>query len=394
MLQRRMAGILLTVIVAVLAAVPVQSMCMYRVNAAEPDVESPSVILMEASTGKTVYEKNADETLHPASITKIMTLILIFDALSENKITLDENVTVSEHAASMGGSQVFLEAGEKQTVNTMIKCISVASANDASVAMAEHIWGSEQTFVDKMNERAQGLGMSGTHFVNCCGLDTDGHMMTARDVAIMSRELITRYPQIHEYSGIWMDTITHSTRRGESEFGLSNTNKLIKQYEWATGLKTGSTGLAKCCLSATAEKDGIELIAVVMAAPNSKTRFKDAISLLNYGYGVVDIYRDNAWLSQEKIAVHGGKSDSVTCRKNNEFVYVFTEDTDTGRIKCTEEYADGLDAPVYEGDVVGQMVYELDGNILGTIDIVAADTVEKAGLGDCIRSTMMKMLLN
>lgn len=394
MLQRRMAGILLTVIVAVLAAVPVQSMCMYRVNAAEPDVESPSVILMEASTGKTVYEKNADETLHPASITKIMTLILIFDALSGNKITLDENVTVSEHAASMGGSQVFLEAGEKQTVNTMIKCISVASANDASVAMAEHIWGSEQTFVDKMNERAQGLGMSGTHFVNCCGLDTDGHMMTARDVAIMSRELITRYPQIHEYSGIWMDTITHSTRRGESEFGLSNTNKLIKQYEWATGLKTGSTGLAKCCLSATAEKDGIELIAVVMAAPNSKTRFKDAISLLNYGYGVVDIYRDNAWLSQEKMVVHGGKSDSVKCRKNNEFVYVFTEDTDTGRIKCTEEYADGLEAPVYEGDVVGQMVYELDGNILGTIDIVAADTVEKAGLGDCIRSTMMKMLLN
>lgn len=394
MLQRRMAGILLTVIVAVLAAVPVQSLCMYRVNAAEPDVESPSVILMEASTGKTVYEKNADETLHPASITKIMTLILIFDALSENKITLDENVTVSEHAASMGGSQVFLEAGEKQTVNTMIKCISVASANDASVAMAEHIWGSEQTFVDKMNERAQGLGMSGTHFVNCCGLDTDGHMMTARDVAIMSRELITRYPQIHEYSGIWMDTITHSTRRGESEFGLSNTNKLIKQYEWATGLKTGSTGLAKCCLSATAEKDGIELIAVVMAAPNSKTRFKDAITLLNYGYGVVDIYRDNAWLSQEKIVVHGGKSDSVTCRKNNEFVYVFTEDTDTDRIKCTEEYADGLDAPVYEGDVVGQMVYELDGNILGTVDIVAADTVEKAGLGDCIRSTMMKMLLN
>ena len=394
MLQRRMAGILLTVIVAVLAAVPVQSMCMYRVNAAEPDVESPSVILMEASTGKTVYEKNADETLHPASITKIMTLILIFDALSENKITLDENVTVSEHAASMGGSQVFLEAGEKQTVNTMIKCISVASANDASVAMAEHIWGSEQTFVDKMNERAQGLGMSGTHFVNCCGLDTDGHMMTARDVAIMSRELITRYPQIHEYSGIWMDTITHSTRRGESEFGLSNTNKLIKQYEWATGLKTGSTGLAKCCLSDTAEKDGIELIAVVMAAPNSKTRFKDAITLLNYGYGVVDIYRDNAWLSQEKIVVHGGKSDSVTCRKNNEFVYVFTEDTDTDRIKCTEEYADGLDAPVYEGDVVGQMVYELDGNILGTVDIVAADTVEKAGLGDCIRSTMMKMLLN
>lgn len=394
MLQRRFAGILLAVIIAAMAVSTVQSICICRVDAAEPEVEAPSVILMEASTGQTIYEKNADEELHPASITKIMTLILIFDALSENKITLDENVNVSEHAASMGGSQVFLEAGEKQTVNTMIKCISVASANDASVAMAEHIWGSEQTFVDKMNERAQGLGMSGTHFVNCCGLDTDGHMMTARDVAIMSRELITRYPQIHEYSGIWMDTIIHTTRRGDTEFGLSNTNKLIKQYEWATGLKTGSTGLAKCCLSATAEKDGIELIAVIMAAPDSKTRFKDAISLLNYGYGVVNIYKDDAPLGQQQIAVRGGRSEYVVCRRNDEFVHVFTENTDTAKIKRTEEYVDRLEAPVYAGDVVGQTVYELDGTILGTVDIVAADTVEKAGFVDCVKSTFMKMLLN
>ena len=241
------------------------------VYADEPDIQAPSAILIEASTGQVIYEKNADESLHPASITKIMTLILIFDAISSGQISLDEDVTVSEHAASMGGSQVFLEAGEKQTVETMIKCIAIASANDACVAMAEHICGSEEVFVSKMNERAAGLGMNNTHFVNCCGLDADGHMTTARDVALMSRELINKYPKIHSYSTIWMDTITHVTRRGESEFTLTNTNKLIKQYEWATGLKTGSTSLAKFCLSATANRNGIELISVVMASPNGKT---------------------------------------------------------------------------------------------------------------------------
>ena len=254
-----------------------------------PAITSPAAILMEASTGQVIYEKDADTVLHPASITKIMTLILIFDALNSGKINLTDDVTVSEYAASMGGSQVFLEPGETQTVETMIKCISVASANDACVAMAELIAGSEEGFVAKMNERAKGLGMNNTTFINCCGLDTDGHMSTARDVALMSRELIVQYPQIHNYSTIWMDTITHVTRKGESEFGLTNTNKLIKQYQWATGLKTGSTGLAKCCLSATANKDGVELIAVIMAAPDSKTRFSDAVTLLNYGYSVCDL---------------------------------------------------------------------------------------------------------
>ena len=256
------------------------------------ELKSPSAILMEASTGQVIYEKDADTSLHPASITKIMTLILIFDAIKDGKIGLDDEVTVSEYAASMGGSQVFLEAGEKQTVDTMIKCISMASANDACVAMSEYIAGTESAFVAKMNERATGLGMNNTNFVNCCGLDTDGHMSTARDIALMSRELITKYPQIHDYSTIWMDTIIHSTRRGDSEFGLTNTNKLIKQYEWATGLKTGSTGLAKCCLSASANKDGIDLIAVIMAAPDSKTRFAEAVNLLNYGFNTCDIYKD------------------------------------------------------------------------------------------------------
>lgn len=239
-------------------------------------VSAPSVLLMEASTGTVIYEKNSHDILRPASITKIMTLILIFDALSSGQIKPDDTVTVSEYAASMGGSQVFLEPGETQTVDTMIKCISVASANDACVAMSELISGSESEFVRMMNERAEGLGMNDTTFVNCCGLDTDGHMTSANDVALMSRELITKYPEIHNYCTIWMENITHTTRKGTTEFGLTNTNKLIKQYPYATGLKTGSTSLAKYCVSATAEKDGMRLIAVVMFAPDYKIRFADS----------------------------------------------------------------------------------------------------------------------
>ena len=268
-------------------------------------LSAPSALLMEASTGTVIYEKDAHSILHPASITKIMTLILIFDALDAQKISLDDIVTVSEHAASMGGFQVFLEPGETQTVDTMIKCISVASANDACVAMAEFIAGSEDAFVAQMNERAAGLGMKDTNFVNCCGLDVDNHMTSAYDVALMSRELITKYPQIHNYSTIWMENITHVTKKGSSEFGLTNTNKLIKQYAYATGLKTGSTGLAKYCVSATAEKDNIKLIAVIMAAPDYKVRFADASALpyagsiriphlplcRNYQYGVALIKR-------------------------------------------------------------------------------------------------------
>ena len=193
------------------------------------DVSAPSAVLMEASTGQVIFEKDADTQRPPASVTKVMTLLLIFDALNEGKITLEDQVTTSEYAASMGGSQVFLEPGEVQTVDTMIKCISVASANDACVAMAEQICGNEEEFVAQMNQRAEGLGMTNTHFVNCNGLDADGHLTTARDIALMSRELIMKYPQIHDYCTIWMENITHTTKKGTSEFGLTNTNKLIRQ---------------------------------------------------------------------------------------------------------------------------------------------------------------------
>lgn len=354
------------------------------VYADEPSIAAPSAILIEASTGEVIYEKNADESLHPASITKIMTLILIFDAIDAGQIALDDAVTVSEHAASMGGSQVFLEEGEKQTVETMIKCIAIASANDACVAMAEHICGSEDVFVRRMNERAAGLGMDNTHFVNCCGLDADGHMTTARDVALMSRELITKYPQIHSYSTIWMDTITHVTRRGESEFTLTNTNKLIKQYEWATGLKTGSTSLAKFCLSATAKRNEIELISVVMASPDGKTRVSDSISLLNYGYGMCSLFKDTSMPQINEITIKNGVKDAVSCRYSGGFAHLFLSSYDSSLITREVEYLDSLSAPITEGDVLGQLVYKYDGNVIGTVDILASESVKKAGYGDYI----------
>lgn len=363
-------------------------------KASDPGINSPSAILIEASTGQVIYEKNADESLHPASITKIMTLILIFDAIDSGKITLEDDVTVSEHAASMGGSQVFLEVGEVQKVQTMIKCIAVASANDACVAMAEYIWGSEDTFVAKMNERAQGLGMKNTKFVNCCGLDVDGHMTSARDIALMSRELITKYPQIHNYSTIWMDTITHVTKKGETEFELSNTNKLIKQYEWATGLKTGSTGMAKCCLSATALRNDIELIAVILAAPDSKTRFSDAITLLNYGYGLCSIYKDENPPALANVSINSGVNEDVACKYSDTFKYLSLQSFNASDITSELQLIENIQAPVKEGDVVGQLVYKLNGKEIGAVDILAREGVRKAKLFDSIIIVIKNALMN
>lgn len=356
------------------------------------ELKSPSAILMEASTGQVIYEKDADTSLHPASITKIMTLILIFDAINDGKIGLDDEVTVSEYAASMGGSQVFLEAGEKQTVDTMIKCISMASANDACVAMSEYISGTESAFVAKMNERAMGLGMNNTNFVNCCGLDTDGHMSTARDIALMSRELITKYPQIHDYSTIWMDTIIHSTRRGDSEFGLTNTNKLIKQYEWATGLKTGSTGLAKCCLSATANKDGIDLIAVIMAAPDSKTRFAEAVNLLNYGFNTCDIYKDDGMPLLENIRISKGKKDYVNCRYEKEFSYMFINPVNHEDISKELHINENIAAPVNEGDTIGTFDYYYNGEKIGSVNVISSENIEKADFLTQIKKVFGRLL--
>lgn len=359
----------------------------------EPQITAPSAVLMEASTGQIIYEKDADEQLPPASVTKIMTLLLIFDALDSGQIQLDDKVTTSEYAASMGGSQVFLEAGETQTVDTLIKCISVASANDACVAMAEYIWGNEEEFVARMNQRAKDLGMENTHFINCNGLDVDGHLTTARDIAVMSRELITEYPEIYDYCTIWMENITHTTKKGTSEFGLTNTNKLIRQYEYATGLKTGSTGKAKFCVSATARKDGMDLIAVIMAAPDSKTRMKDAVTLFNYGFGKCQRYEEKQIQPMEPVEVSRGKEKQVNVVQDGKFAYVDTTGADLSKVKRKEVFKEKIEAPVKKGEKIGEVQYYLDEKMIGSIDIIAEQSVEKISYKSAMGNALEEFLL-
>lgn len=353
-----------------------------------PEITAPSAILMETSTGTVLYEKDADTARPPASVTKVMTMLLIFDALEEGSIHLEDEVTTSEYAASMGGSQVFLEPGETQTVDTLLKCIAVASANDACVTMAEYICGSEEEFVNRMNERAQELGMTNTTFVNCNGLDAEGHVTSARDIALMSRELITKYPQAHDYSMIWMENITHTTDKGTSEFGLTNTNKLVRQYEYATGLKTGSTGEAKFCVSATAEKNGIELIAVVMAAENSKDRFSDAVKLLNYGFGKCQLYTDDSSEGIQPVPVENGVEEQVENERAGTFTYLDVNGANLNSIERSVEYNEAVPAPVQKGDVVGRIVYTLDGSEIGATDLIASESVEKASFFDYLKDAL------
>ena len=350
------------------------------------DVAAPSAILMEASTGTVIYEKNPDAVLKPASITKIMTLLLTFEALEKGQIHLEDQVMTSAYAKSMGGSQVFLEEGEIQTVDTLIKCIAVASGNDAAVAMAEHIAGSEEAFVQMMNEEAARLNMTATHFEDCCGLtDSDTHVTSARDVAVMSRELITRYPQVYDYTMIWMEDITHTTAKGSTPFTLSSTNKLLKQYPYTTGLKTGSTSSAKYCLSATASKDGIDLIAVVMAAPDYKVRFEDAMKLLQYGFSVSRIYQDPRQDDLQPAEVQGGVEKEVDLVYEKQFSYLDVSGKDlsqiTKEIRLKEEHR----APISANDVAGEAVYFLEGNKIGSVNILYGRDIIEAKYIDYLK---------
>ncbi len=340
------------------------------------EISAPSALLMEASTGQVIYEQDADSKRPPASVTKIMTLLLIFDALESGKIKLEDEVTTSEYAASMGGSQVFLEPGEVQTVDTLIKCIAVASANDGCVTMAEYISGSEEVFVEQMNERAKGLGMTNTHFVNCNGLDAEGHLTTARDIALMSRELITKHPAIRDYCMIWQENIIHTTKKGSTEFGLSNTNKLVRHYEYATGLKTGSTSQAKFCISATAEKDDMELIAVIMAADDSKIRNKDAVTLLNYGFGKCNIYKEEKTPEEKPVEVKKGEEKQIGVVQKTPFTYVDVSGADLNAIERKVEIKE-LTAPIKKGEKVGVARYYLNGKEIGSAEIVAAEDMKE-----------------
>ena len=342
----------------------------------QEQISAPSAILMEASTGQIIYEKNPDEKLPPASVTKVMTLLLIFDALDSGQIKLGDEVTTSEYAASMGGSQVFLEPGETQTVDTLIKCISVASANDACVTMAEYICGNEEEFVTKMNK-----------------LDADGHLTTARDIALMSKELITTYPQIFDYCNIWMENIIHKTQKGESEFGLTNTNKLIRQYEYATGLKTGSTSKAKFCVSATGRKDDIDLIAVIMAADDSKARVRDAITLLNYGFGKCQKYTEKKQKKISPVEVMGGREKQVKVRQQGAFTYVDTTGADLTKIENKTRKDKNVKAPLKKGEKVGETMYYLNGKRIGSIDIITTEEIEKQNYRSALENVLEEYVL-
>ncbi len=363
-------------------------------NKASIEVLSPSAILMEASTGTVIYEKNADEMRSPASITKIMTLLLTMEALEDGRVNLNDKVIVSEHASSMGGSQVFLAEGEEQTLDTLLKCIAVSSGNDASVAVAEHIYGSEEAFVQKMNEKAKELKMEHTHFEDCCGLsNSDLHYSSARDVAIMSRELIVNHPEIFNYTQIWMEDITHVTRKNTSTFTLTSTNKLLKQYPYTTGLKTGSTGKAKYCFSATASKDGMDLIAVIMGAPEPKIRFKEAQELLTYGFSTCHIYKDDNHDVLPCIPVKKGNEDEIEIIYQSRFQYLDTTGRLSGKLKKEINIPEEMKAPVMKGEVVGQAIYYLENNEVGRVPIVAVNQVEKADFICSFRKFLHEFLL-
>ena len=365
-----------------------------RAESQNVEIQAPSAILMEAKTGKVIYEKNPDEIRSPASITKIMTMLLAFEQLEKGKIKLEDEVITSVYAKSMGGSQVFLEEGEMQSVETLLKCIIVASGNDASVCMAEYIGGTEGEFVNMMNRKAAELGMENTHFVDCCGLsDSDEHYTTAKDVAIMSRELITKYPQVFDYTTIWMEDITHVTDKGESTFTLSSTNKLLKQYPYANGLKTGSTDKAKYCLAATALKDEVQLIAVVMAAPDPKVRFEDCKNLLNYGFTKAHFYEDERKENLAMVPVRAGVDAQVGIEYKNGFVYLDLEGNDLSKITKKEMIPEFVTAPLKKGDKVGEVKYYLNEKEIGSVDIVISRDLEEAGFGDYFKRGIRKWLL-
>lgn len=331
-----------------------------------------SCILMEASTGTVLYESNADEALRPASVTKIMSVLLIMEAVEAGKISFDDTVSCSENAASMGGSQVYLEPGEEMTVDELLKCVLISSANDATVALAEHVAGDEAAFVARMNERAAELGMENTHFVNTNGLDdaedAESHLISARDIAIMSRELITKHREIFKYTTVWMDSIRNGA------FGLTNTNRLVRFYRGATGLKTGSTSKAGFCISATAERDGMSLIAVIMGSPTRDVRNEAAKTLLDYGYANYAVYKSEGG-SGDALPVTGGVADSVGT-SYGEFSAVLKKGNEKN-VTETVTLNESTAAPVKSGDIVGEVTYSIGDEIIGKVPVIASEDVAK-----------------
>ena len=334
------------------------------------DLVSSSAVLMEKETGQLLYEKEAHQRMEPASVTKIMTLLLIMEALDAGRIRREDPVTISSTAAGMGGSQVYLEEGEQMSAGELIKCITVVSGNDAAVAMAEHLAGSETAFVAQMNQRAQELGMADTTFINCTGLPAQGHLTSAHDIALMARELILKHPGIREYTTIWMDSIR------DGEFGLTNTNRLIRFYNGATGLKTGYTDTAQYCMAATAERDGMELIAVVMKAPTSPQRFDDAKALLDQGfasYTLTNVYPDAPLAA---IPVLLGDCAQVQPQLERDCRLLVRRGEESAVTTQVELPAD-LEAPVEQGQRLGELTVYVNGELRDTIPIVSAQGAQR-----------------
>lgn len=384
-MRHRVLTAVLTLIFSVGCCLPALAAEKQYENLTDLGLTSKSALLMEEDTGTILYEQNSHEALPPASVTKVMTLLLIYEGERDGKFEWTDTVQVSEHAASMGGSQVFLEEGETQTAADMTKSIAIASANDAAVAMAEFLAGSEEAFVQKMNERAKELGMEDTNFVNACGLDTEGHVSSAYDIALMSRELMENFPEIKEYTTTWQDSIVHKTRRGEETFGLTNTNKLIQWYDGATGLKTGSTGNALYCLSGTAERDGMGLIAVVMAAPDYKVRFREVMQLLDYGFAnyAIEKGREKGYAMGE-VPVEKGMMDTVEAVVAEE-ISVLVPKGKEAQWETRTELLPAVSAPVEAGTKVGELVYLRDGEEVGRVELTAGENVAKANVDTMLR---------
>lgn len=344
---------------------------------AELPLSCRSAVLMEALTGQILFSENMDEALPPASVTKIMTLLIIMEELSAGNLQYDDMVTASERAKSMGGSTIYLDTGEVMSVYDLIRGIAVASANDACVAMAEHIAGSEEAFVARMNETAARLGMEHTHFVNTNGLDADGHVTSAYDIALMSRALLS-YPDILKFTTIWTDSLRDGT------FGLANTNRLIRFYDGANGLKTGSTDRAGCCISATALRDGMQLIAVVMASPTSDDRFSDARTLLDYGFSSYKLYRDETAEPVGTVPVNKGAHAGVAV-KMAEPLTVLIARSNEGLIVTDYELSPSVTAPICAGTVLGKAICRSGDTVIGSCDLVAVNDVEKMSFFSALR---------
>ena len=372
-----------------IAALTLALLCLLpvRAEAAAPmGLTAPAALLMEKTTGTILYEENATAQYEPASVTKIMTLLLVMEAIDGGALGWDDVVTASTHAISMGGSQIWLKENEQMTVRDMVKAVAVVSANDCSVALAEHLAGTETAFVERMNQRAKELGMEHTNFVNCTGLPAEGHLSCAMDIALMSRELILNHPAIREFTTIWMDTLR------DGAFQLSNTNKLIFYYEGATGLKTGFTDNALYCLSATAERDGMELIAVVMHAPTSNDRFESAKALLNYGfsnYAITTVYPSSPILPVEVLLGEQEFIQPVPARECT----LLLEKAKSGAVITEIRLSEQVEAPVETGQKLGEILVCLDGDQVETIDLIAPAPVERLRVGSIFKRFLKCMFL-